>query len=510
MPFLPGFEYDIFISYAHVDNEAFRPIGSSGQADGWIEQFYKNLNLILAKRFGRMDMVKIWWNNKKLDGSLLYDQSIEEGIKKSAIFICLNSPGYAASVHCKQELDLFYKKAQSEKTGLNIAGRSRILHVLLYNIAVKDWPEPLAGSTGFPFHDAVESADFGDTVDSQSMAFRTQLQNLRDAIWKLLTEFQKEQMQHAIPGNINHLESKDDFTVFLGDVADTLRKPRNRIITELEKKGFKVLTAIPPPGEAKAHELAAKEALQQANLAIHLLDEFPGREIIGEAEMGYPQKQAMLSLDSGKSPMIWVPLETDFSAIDDENYKIFLQNIESGKTASKTYEFVRGSKGTAAQDIIDFAEQLKARQLSQELVKGKVSVLLDTHFNDQMYALDLCKTLIENQIQPFINPQEGDPGKNSNLLGERIMQVKKLIFLYGNVSKEWVMERMSTTLQLIITNNYPIEDFFIFLAPPRKEPDTISLHQKFLKINIIDNSKNQSLDKNILQQFLTDLKKDAS
>jgi hypothetical protein len=46
MAFIPGYTHDIFISYAHVDNIAF-----PGQVDGWIAQFYKNLNLMLAKRF---------------------------------------------------------------------------------------------------------------------------------------------------------------------------------------------------------------------------------------------------------------------------------------------------------------------------------------------------------------------------------------------------------------------------------------------------------------------------
>jgi hypothetical protein len=98
------------------------------------------------------------------------------------------------------------------------------------------------------------------------------------------------------------------------------------------------------------------------------------------------------------------------------------------------------------------------------------------------------------------------PRKNINLLGDRISQVRKLIFMYGSVSKEWVLERMSAALQLIITNNYPIEDFFIYMAPPHKEADDISIRQKFLKVNIVDSSNNQLLDKTALQQFINNLK----
>ena len=135
-----------------------------------------------------------------------------------------------------------------------------------------------------------------------------------------------------------------------------------------------------------------------------------------------------------------------------------------------------------------------------------MSVLLDTHFSDQLYAFDLSKSLLENQIQPFINPQEDDPRKNINLMGERISQVKKLIFIYGSVSKGWVLERMSAALQIIITNNYPIDDFFIYMAPPDKEANEISLNQRFLKVNVVNNSKKPSMTKDEFGLFLNALK----
>jgi hypothetical protein len=84
--------------------------------------------------------------------------------------------------------------------------------------------------------------------------------------------------------------------------------------------------------------------------------------------------------------------------------------------------------------------------------------------------------------------------------------VRKLIFLYGSVSKEWVLERMSAALQLIITNNYPIEDFFIYMAPPYKEANNISINQRFLKVNVVDSSRSASMNKDELQQFLNALK----
>ncbi len=500
MAFIPDYEYDIFISYAHVDNLAF-----PGISEGWIEQFYKHLNLMLAKRFGHIDSVKIWWDDKKLDGSVMFDNSIEHGIKKAAIMICLNSPGYLESDYCRKELDLFYHKSQEEKLGLIVGERSRIINVLLNNIPYKDWPKELSGSSGFTFHDANDPDEFGDPFDTLSTEFKNQMQQLRNAIWQLLTDF-KEQLQHTPFEDKKEEKDEKAFSIYLGEVADTLRRPRSRIIEELEKKGYHVLTGIPPPDEFEAHENETKRALEHADLAINLLDEYPGRQIIGKPEIWYPQKQTELALNSNVAQMIWVSPDINFEDIEEEKFKNFLQELETGKSAKKEYEFVRCSKNTLVQEIVDLAEEIKSRQIKVQPSRSKLSVLLDTHFNDQLYAMDLCKALIEGQVQPYINVQDDDTRSNLNLLGERLQQVKKLIFLYGSVSKDWVLERITASLQLIITNNYPIEDFYIYKAPPHKISNDITISQRFLKVNIFDGSDRESIDKSLLHQFLTDLK----
>lgn len=503
MAVTPGFKYDIFISYAHLDN-----ITLTGQADGWVSQFYKNLNLMLAKYFGRLGMVKIWWDTRKLDGSVLYDDSIEEGIKDSAIMICLQSSSYHGSTYCLKELEIFHTKAQKESFGLKVGHRSRIFNVLLNNIRSNKWPEQLSGTSGFQMHDVKDPDQIeklGDAVDTLSPEFKTQLQNIRDAVYAILTDMAKTQTESQ-PSGAAPQKEENSFTIFMGEVADSLRTPRKRIITELEKKGYKIVTGVPPPDEAAAHEKAAGEAIENADLSIHLLDELTGREINGEADNWYPKKQAELSRSAGKTQMIWVPAETDFTAIEDEAYKSFLEDLEKGIDTGKSYEFIRGSKSELAQQIIDFAEQVKKQNMQPVTTGETIPVLLDTHFNDQLYAFDLSRVLVENKIQPFINPQEDDPRKNMNLMEERLSQVKKLIFMYGTVSQEWVKERINAALQLIINNNYPIEDFFIYMAPPHKEAASLSINQRLLKVNIIDSSKTENVDKEKMQQFLTALK----
>ncbi len=500
MALIPGFEYDIFISYAHLDNMAL-----SKKELGWIELFYKNLNLMLAKRFGRMGLIEIWWDTKKLDGNILFDDSIEEGIRKSAIMICLNSPGYLKSEYCQKELELFYNKAKNEREGLKLSNRTRIVNVLLNNIPFKDWPDPLSGSTGFPFYSSLDKDDFGETIESTSSEFRQQMVQLREALFQLISELAKvDVFENVLVEDYN--PNIKDFSIYLGEVPDTLRTPRKRIVNELEKKGYKIISGSPPPEDIDELEKKTSEDLKKSSLAVHLLDKYPGREIINANDNWYTKKQVEIALKSGNSQMIWLPLETDFKSIEEDNYKEFLYNLEAGTASYKAYEFVKGSKSDLAQQIIDYANKLNLKKTEGSITKESVPILIDTHFNDQICALDLCKLLLDNNVQPFINPQANDPRLNLDILAQRIQQVKKIVFIYGSISKDWVVERMSAALQIIIENNYAIDSFYVYMLAPVKNPEDVVLNQRYLKISVFDNSHNTQIEETIFNSFVSRLK----
>lgn len=499
MAYIKGYEYDIFISYSHLDNQNF-----FNQGEGWIERFCSELNKLISQRIGTPDAVKIWWDNRKLDGGVVFDQSIANGIDKAAILLCLTSSAYLKSDYCKKELNLFYTKAQQEQTGLKVGDRSRIVNVLLNNIAYTKWPAQFSGTTGFPFNDAKNNDDLGDPLDVNDQQFKNQLKELRNALIKLIDDFPKEEVRTTV-NEVEKEKEEDKFTIYFGDVADSLRTTRKRTVAELEKKGYKIICDVPPPFEADAHEKEVKEKLAGANLAVHLLDQYTGREIDESEGVWYPQKQAELSLQFASSQLIWVPAEIDMATVEEEGYRTFMQELDSGKQLTKNFEYIRGAKSTLTQEISDLAEKLKI-QVKQQPVNDKVAVLLDAYSEDQQYAWQLGTSLLENQIQPFVTPQEDDPRDNSNMLGDRISQVNKLIFFYGKVDWTWVQRRINAALKLIINNQYPADEFFIFMMPPHKNPTDISFGQRFLKVNVIDNSDTQQLDKGVLQQFFKSLK----
>ena len=98
------------------------------------------------------------------------------------------------------------------------------------------------------------------------------------------------------------------------------------------------------------------------------------------------------------------------------------------------------------------------------------------------------------------------PKKNASILEDRIRQVSKLIFFYGKISRDWVIERMKAAVQLVVENNYPIKEFFVLMLPPHKDPDPITLQQSAVRINVINSSDARQLDMNSLQPFFNSVK----
>ncbi|MFX0555738.1 toll/interleukin-1 receptor domain-containing protein [Maribacter sp. CXY002] len=201
MALIPGFEYDIYISYSHLDNIKF-----PGEAHGWVTQFQQNLNLAFARRFGRVDLVKFYYDDLVLNQR--FENGMEQAIKNSAIFICLNSRSYIASEYCNLELKTFYNKIKDDGIGRMVNDRSRIVHVALDNLAYEEWHEALSEFIAFPFHNAENSEDYGDVLKPSTPQFKEQIKLLRDELFSLIQDM--ELTNYAVDKIDSHLDDNQD------------------------------------------------------------------------------------------------------------------------------------------------------------------------------------------------------------------------------------------------------------------------------------------------------------
>jgi tetratricopeptide (TPR) repeat protein len=132
---IPGFEYDIFISYRQKDNKY----------DGWVTEFVKNLKGELESAF--KEEISVYFDVNPLDG-LLETHDVEASLKdklKCLIFIPIISRTYCdpKSFAWEHEFKAFVEQASKDHFGLkvklnngNVA--SRVLPVLIHDLDTGD------------------------------------------------------------------------------------------------------------------------------------------------------------------------------------------------------------------------------------------------------------------------------------------------------------------------------------------------------------------------------------
>src|SRR5438093_12593946 len=122
MVYIPGCLHDVFISYAHFDNEA------DTQDIRWVSRFQTDLKKALRQRLG-MDP-DIFFDTRDLQAHHQIDGLVAE-VAGSAVFVPILSPSYIKREWTIREIEVF-EKLQFD--------RNRIVTVEL--LPVKDCENP--------------------------------------------------------------------------------------------------------------------------------------------------------------------------------------------------------------------------------------------------------------------------------------------------------------------------------------------------------------------------------
>ncbi len=189
---VPGYEYDIFISYRHKDNKY----------DGWVTEFVSNLQKEIAATF--KEELSIYFDKNPQDG-LLETQHVDkslEGKLKCLIFIPILSQTYCdtESFAWRHEFCAFNKLAKDDQFGLYIRlangnVNSRILPVKIHELEPQDVQ--------------LLSKELGGTLRSLDFIYRT------PGVNRPLRALEDEPKE-----NLNHIFYRDQ----INKVANTIKR----------------------------------------------------------------------------------------------------------------------------------------------------------------------------------------------------------------------------------------------------------------------------------------------
>ena len=492
-----GYEYDIFISYAHDDNSLL------GGDKGWVTQFHDLLSNWLMRQRGLKDL-KIWFDESNLQGNTRFDDAIKSGVEKSALFFVIHSRNYQNSEYCNQELDWFLEHNQRFAGGVRVGDESRLFNIQIQNLHFDQWSDKLSGTSGFVLHDAKKKEDPGypTSTNNNNGAFDDQIRKVVEAAEKTI-----EALKLQAPAKPDVIQEEKDTglpKIFIANVPDSLKAFRNQLISEVNHKAT-VLGSLPPPYAFDEHAKQLDVALSQSSLSIHLLDQFSGTEVVGVTDGStFPIVQADTARSRDQRSLIWVPDTLINTKIEEPDQARWLDDLENGQRQSNGFHFVRSTR----QAFIDQVNQVIDELTEQTNDSAQLSkFLIDTHQKDQRHAYRLADILADRGIDVDFNKESSDPVKSLESFENNVSEVEHLIIMFGQVAPQWVGGRIRTAIKIIADqlqkDTSVLDTIWVFMLPNCPGEQTLPKVPALLTINCLDNSGQDSIDEAVIKTLLS-------
>ena len=373
---IQNFEYDIFISYRHNDN----------QYDGWVTEFVEKLRKELVATV--KDKLTVFFDENPTDG-LLESHHVDHTISskiKALIFIPIVSQTYCdtKSFAWNHEFLLFSKSASEEGFGREIVlpngnVASRILPVRIHEIEKEDvalLENVLQGalrSIDFIYHAQgvnrpLRPKDDDRQDNANNTIYRNQINKVANAIKEIVVGVQKleskSQSVESPPappqrslGQVSNMPRWFNTTVpsdirvavldiqqpvvFLAWTSNDLKAKREEIALILTRAGFQVIPNSDCPSSDAEFRNSVVKNLEAASCSLLILSGEFGRRFEEEDEVSYPMHQFEMAKKKSSAPgstyhtFIW-HLEDPAKPMKPQQEE-FISNIRNYITPNMTF-----------------------------------------------------------------------------------------------------------------------------------------------------------------------------
>jgi hypothetical protein len=387
-----GFEVDLFISYAHIDNLPLK------EGDpGWVANFHKALEVRLAQLLGEKPRI---WRDKKLQGNDFFGDEIVQQFPKTALMISILSPRYIKSEWCAREVKEFYKTA-SGNIGVSIGNKCRIFKIIKTAVPFDAHPKEIADTLGYEFYVTDSLSGRVKELDQKASGELEQLYwGKLDDIATDICSLLEKMKQEGSPAVIKHPE--EQLTVFLADTCSDLSEQYDMIKRELIRFGHRVVPDSRLPFVASEFKQTVENFLDQSVLSIHLVGGSGGivPEDSLESIVALQNELAAKKSKTGNlSRLVWL---LPGAPGNDERHNRFVQRLRTDDESQAGADLFETSIEDFKSAILQKLEEIKsAKSGKDDLIqagKGKGECgcvyLAETNFNLQTHREKLKQELI--------------------------------------------------------------------------------------------------------------------
>jgi TIR domain len=476
MAYVPGYENDIFVSYAHVDN-----IPLSGISKGWVETFIDNLATKLAQKIGRTDLFKLW-DDRLLAQNAPLTPEILDALKGSAILVLVLSPGYLKSPWCQREKNAFYDLLRSKNCRSN-----SVFVVQRDRVARESCPEEIRDLLGFRFWEergkGKEPRIAGEPVPQPTdLLYWTELSDLAGKL-----SYALEQLRGSAPTPRDLEAPAKRPKVFLAEVSDDLYKARKKLLGALEQVGAEVFPKSPYPLTTVEYEQALGRDLGGCSLFVQLLSDLPGRELHGSTKT-IVTAQLELAKSLNKTILQWRDRELDLNEVEEDSQRQILEGPSVMVISLEELQY----------EVLQKAFPKPPREPPPLPTTGDALVFVQSDAIDQALVKEICEVLEREKIGWVVPSETESPERVRHEFEDLLLGCDALMLIYGQSPGGWVRQQLMNCRKLQHKRETPLRALAVFEGPPPTNKGELGISLPSLRKLIC----HQGLDASRLIEFI--------
>ena len=360
-------QYDVFISYAHLDNEP--EDGPNGWVTDFVRRFQRGLNSYLGAK------ANIFFDPIVNSGNVTLEE-LETAAGNSAILVGIGSPSYAARPWLKKELDAFRAKCADDDR-LFLIER---LHVP----KTPGYPPPMDRKIGKRFWEQKEFEAADVPISAADPRYNAMVLDVAKRVQEQLEPLRtdKDAKPAASAATSDKLVRRVLIAQGTDDVADQIDEVR-RYLQQFPEFATVLPADEYPQGGAEFASAFARD-IATADFFVQLLGNAAGRRTLG-IEQGYTRFQ-LEEAQKAKLPVVqWRSPRLRPEAIANEAYrslvedpKVVVSGLEEFKAAllERARTSVATDEPTPSQVFVntDRYNVVTARSVSREFEEAKYTV----------------------------------------------------------------------------------------------------------------------------------------
>lgn len=434
------FDSDIFISYAHLDNET----AIDGQ-DGWVTNLHRALEVRVAQLLGKKPKI---FRDPKLQGNDFFADELVEQLPRTALLVSVFSPRYVKSEWCGREL-IEFVEGSAGSGGIKLGGKARVFKVLKTPVPLEKHPEPVQPLLGYEFYkedpDTGRARELDQVFGPEAQRdFWMKLDDLAHDIAELLEVLEEGSGGAATAPEAPDAIETEKSVVYLAPTTFDLKDEYEAVKRDLKQAGHRVLPESPLPLEAGELEAFVREQLAESRLSVHLVGRKYGIVPEGATEsLGALQNDLATELGArGElARLVWVPPGLE---ADEERQGEFMDKLRSDPRIQQGADLLEvpleDLKMEIHQRLAPPEKPEKEETAAEESAGAEIYLVCDQRDLDQVAAVE--DHLFDQGHEVTLPAFDGDEAEVRQDHEENLRAADAVLVYYGEGNDLWLRRKL--------------------------------------------------------------------